>query len=197
MQIIDCEQGTPEWHKARTGIITCSCLSHVTAKGEGKTRRTYMYKLIGEVLTGEPCQSFSNEHTERGHEHEPWAREAYEHRNMVEVQQAGLILNHGIGYSPDGLIDDDGAVEIKSKMPHILLDLIFADKTPSEHMKQMQGGLWVAEREWIDFVAFWPSLPLYVKRVYRDEKLIQEMQQEVTRFYDEMNELINKLKQAA
>lgn len=197
MQILDCEQGTPEWHQARAGIITCSCLSDVMAKGEGKTRRTYMYKLIGEVLTGEPCEGFSNKHTERGHEHEPWAREAYEHRNIVEVQRAGLILNHGIGYSPDGLVDDDGAVEIKSKMPHILLDLIFSDKTPAEHMKQMQGGLWVSEREWIDFVAFWPSLPLYVKRVYRDEKLIQEMQQEVTRFYDEMNELINKLKAAS
>ena len=198
MQILtDLVQGSESWLKARSGIITCSCLNDVMAKGEGKTRRTYMLKLIGEVLTGEPSEGFSNKHTERGHEHEPWAADAYELRELVQIDRVGLILNHGIGYSPDGLVELDGLVEIKSKMPHILLEAIFSDKMPSEHVKQCQGGLWVSERDWVDFVAFWPKMPLFVKRVYRDEKLIETMRQEVARFYDEMNELINKLSQQA
>lgn len=202
MQILQVEQGTQAWLDARCGIITCSRLNDVMASGRGnaesKTRRRYMLELIGERLTGVPCPAFQgNEHTQRGTDHEPIARAAYEIREFVDVQQVGFVLNHGIGYSPDGFVGDNGLIEIKSKAPHILLDVLLSDSVPSEHVKQIQGGLWVAEREWLDFVAFWPALPLFVKRVYRDEKLISEIASACSQFYAEMDELIFKLKEAA
>lgn len=176
MQVFDCDQGTPEWFECRRGIPTASMFSTVMANGRGgaesKTRRTYMLKLIGERLTGEPSDNFKNEHMDRGHEMEPEARAAYEFMHDVTCEQVGFIRNGNAGASPDSLIGSDGLLEIKTKLPHLQLEVILADKVPSEHIAQIQGQLWIAEREWLDFVSYWPKLPLFVKRVYRDEKYI-------------------------
>lgn len=198
-QVIHCQQGTDEWKAYRTGIITCSELDSVMAKGRTKdspslTRRTYMLKLIGEQFTGEPSEGWEgNKHTDRGHLHEPIARSLYEEKTGNKVDQVGIILNHGIGYSPDGLVGEDGAVEIKSKLPHLLLHYLLSDSMPPEHTKQMQGGLWVAEREWCDLVVFYPGMKPYIKRAYRDEKLIAEIKQAVEAFYSDMDELLQRI----
>lgn len=193
IEVIDCEQGTEEWRQHRCGLITASVMSQVLAKGEGKTRATLMYKLIGEAITGEPAESFSSQHLDRGHEMEPIARNLYQERTGATVELCGFIKNHGCGYSPDGVIDPTGLYEGKSRLPHLQAALLDADRVPPEHKAQIQAGLWIAESEWLDFVSYWPGMPLFVKRVYRDEDYIKNMEAEVKRFYEEMDAKLNKV----
>lgn len=198
LQIIQCEQGSEEWFAARLGIPTASEFSTVMASGRGggesKTRRTYMMKLAGEILTGQPMDSFSNAHMERGKEMEAEARSYYSIVHGIEVQQVGFIRNGDKGYSPDGLIGTEGAAEIKTKLPHLLIDTLVRDQVPPEHMAQLQGGLWVSEREWIDFVAYWPGLPMFRKRVTRDEKYIAVLAQAVADFNEELAALVEQIR---
>lgn len=193
IEIFNCEQGTAEWKACRLGIPTASRFKDVLAKGEGKTRRRYLLDLMGERLTGECAETFSNAHMERGQVMEDEARALYAFMTDLECDRVGFIRSGDKGCSPDSLIDKDGMVEIKTKLPALQLECIFADKLPSEHVAQVQGALWVAEREWIDFVSYWPRLPLFVKRVYRDEDYIKNLAAEIARFNSEMLELIEKL----
>lgn len=199
LEIIDCEQGSPEWFKARMGIVTASEFSTVMAKGKGggdsKTRRTYMLKLIGETLTGEPQDSYSNANMERGKVMEEEARDYYAFMADVEPKRAGFLKRGRTGYSPDSLIGDNGAHEIKTKLPHLHLEVLLAGEVPPEHKAQCQGGLWVSEREWIDFQSYWPKLPPFIKRVYRDDVYIKAIEQAVNDFISEMDDLMNKITQ--
>jgi hypothetical protein len=186
LQIFTCEQGSPEWFSARLGIPTASEFSTVMAKGEGKTRRAYLLKLAGEVITGECAESYSNGHMERGKAMEADARDLYEMLHEADLEQVGFIRHGQKGCSPDGLIGLPGAVEFKSKLPHLLIDLLLKDVFPPEHKAQTQGTLWVAQREWIDLAVYWPKLPLFVKRAYRDEPYIANLAAEVDRFNDDL-----------
>lgn len=193
MEIITCEQGTEDWFRARLGIPTASEFSTVMAKGKGsadsKTRKTYMLKLIGERMTGEPTESYTNVHMERGKVMEEEARNFYAFQTDNEPELVGFIRNGEKGCSPDSLIDTNGLLEIKTKLPHLQLAVLLAGELPSEHKAQVQGQIWIAEREWCDFVSYWPSLPLFVTRVYRDEEYIKELSAEVEKFLSEMNDL--------
>jgi hypothetical protein len=199
LQIFDCEQGTPEWYAARAGIPTASEFDTVMAKGKGgaesKTRRTYMLKLIGERLTGEPMYSYSNDHMERGKEMEAEARDLYEMVSDVEAVKVGFIRRGDSGASPDSLVGDNGMLEIKTKLPHLQIECLLAGELPSEHKAQCQGQLWIAQREWVDFVSYWPGLPLFVKRVHRDEAYIKILDTAVSTFNAEMAQLVEKLQQ--
>lgn len=193
MQIIrDIEQGSAEWHSLRTGIVTCSELECLLVNGKGEAgfgagAFTYMDTLIGEHITGEPADVFQgNRHTERGHELEMKARELYTARTGLELDQVTIVLNHGIGYSPDALIGSDGLSEIKSKLPKFQVGVILAGEVPKEHVAQCQGGLWVSEREWIDFISYWPGMPLFIKRMHRDEVMIRKIAERVKTFYEIM-----------
>lgn len=197
-EIIECEQGSAEWFAARMGIPTASEFSTVMASGRGggesKTRKTYMLKLAGELLTGEPMESFSNHHTERGKEQEPDARNLYAFMKDVEPQLVGFIRNGNTGCSPDSLVGKDGMVEIKTKLPHLQIECILSGGIPSEHRAQCQGALWVAEREWIDFVSYWPGLPLHVAREYRDEDYIKKLSGAVDEFNGELAVLVDRIR---
>lgn len=190
----DVTQGTDEWRRLRAGIPTASCFADVLAKGQGKTRRTYMLKLAGELLTGEPAESFSNAHTERGHDLEPEARELYAMLTETQPLQVGFIRNGEKGCSPDSLIETGGMLEIKTKLPHLLIDLIEKDQFPSDHVAQCQGALWVAEREWIDLACYWPGLPPFIKRAHRDETYIATLAAEVARFNAELAEVVARIR---
>ncbi|MGA7809652.1 MAG: lambda exonuclease family protein [Bradyrhizobium sp.] len=194
MQIINCEQNSEEWLKARMGIPTASQFSTVLAKGEGKTRRTYMLKIAGEIITGQPMEGFSNEHTERGHELEPEARDLYAFQTGTQLERVGFIRNGRAGCSPDSLIGKDGGAEIKTKFPHLLIDVILKDECPPEHKAQVQGTLWLTKRAWWDVVIYWPGIPLFVKRVYRDETYIQRIATEVDRFNAELDEVVAQIR---
>lgn len=198
MQIIDCEQGSPEWFAARAGIPTASQFATVMASGRGgaesKTRRTYMLKLAGEIITGDPMNSFSDAHTERGHEMEPEARNFYAFRHDIDPQLIGFIRNGDAGASPDSLIGDNGLLEIKTKLPHLLIDVTLRGEFPPDHKAQCQGQLWIAEREWIDLICYWPKMEPFLVRAYRDEEYIKQLAQAVDQFNDELAEIVARLK---
>lgn len=191
-------QGTPEWHRARMGIPTASMFQTVQAKGKGgaesKTRRDYLFKLAGERITGEPMENFSSPYFDRGHALEPEARKLYEFAHDAQTTQVGFIRNGAKGCSPDSLIGETGMLEIKTKKPDLLIDVLLKDEFPSEHVAQCQGALWVAEREWIDIVCWFPRMPLFVKRATRDENYIKTLSDAVDRFNDELDALVETIK---
>lgn len=195
MQVFnDIEQGTPEWFSARAGIPTASRFSTVMAKGEGKTRAEYMRKLAGEIITGELAEGFTTPHMERGKLMEDEARETYAFINSVEPYQVGFIRSGDKGASPDSLIGTVGGLEIKTALPHIQIDRLERDRLPPEHKAQVQGNLWISEREWWDFVSYWPRLPMLITRVYRDEPYIKTMSDEIDRFNDEKAALVERIR---
>ncbi len=190
MELIDCDQGSPEWFKARLGIPTASEFATVTASGkagaDSKTRKTYLLKLAGEILTGEPMESYSNAHMERGKAMEDEARNLYAFMQDVDPQRVGFIRNGQKGCSPDSLIGTDGGLEIKTCLPHIQIDRLIKGDLPPEHKAQVQGCLWITGREWWDFVSYWPSLPLFVTRVHRDNGYIANLAGVVDAFNDDL-----------
>lgn len=194
MEIFNVEQGSPEWFSCRAGIPTASKFATVMAKGEGKTRAEYMRTLAGELLTGEPAEQFSNAHTERGNAMEDEARQTYAFINDAEITQVGFIRNGDKGASPDSLVGSNGGLEIKTALPKIQIDRLERNRLPPEHKAQVQGNLWIAEREWWDFVSYWPKLPILTVRVYRDEEYIQTMAAEVDRFNDELAALVERIR---
>lgn len=196
LEIIDCDQGSDEWIQARLGIVTASEFASVMAKGRGgdesKTRRTYMLKLAGEILTGEPQERYSNGYMERGHVMEPDARNMYAFMKGVEPELVGFMKRGRFGASPDSLIQENGLLEIKSKAPHLMLDVLERGVMPSEHIPQVQGQLMVSGRDWCDFVAYWPKLPIFIKRVERDEIYIRNLRQGLDDFIGELDDIVKR-----
>lgn len=198
MQIIECAQNSEEWLRARMGIPTASMFSTVLASGRGggesKTRATYLRKLAGEIITGEPMENFTNVHTERGHTMEPDARNYYALVTGNTPKQVGFIRSGDKGGSPDSLIGEDGLLEIKTALPHILIGYIEADEFPSEHVAQCQGNLWVSGRQWLDLVVYWPKMPTFIKRIERDPVYIAKLTKAVAEFNAELDALVARVK---
>jgi len=196
MEIIDCVQNSDEWFAAKLGMITASKFSDVLAKGQGKVRRAYMLKVAAERLTGERQESYTNGAMEWGTEHEPEAREYYEHLNNCLVRQVGFIkLNEFVGCSPDGLIDEDGLIEIKCPYTTTHLETVLSNAVPTGYIAQIQGQLWVSGRQWTDFISFDSRVkgrPMFCKRVFRDEKYIENLQTEIDKFAGELQELVKQ-----
>ncbi|AXV15079.1 exonuclease [Neorhizobium sp. SOG26] len=194
MQVFIFEQGEDEWFQARLGIPTASKFATVMAKGEGKTRSEYMRKLAGEIITGEVAEGFTNGHMERGKVMEDEARETYAFIESAEIVRVGFIRNGNKGASPDSLVGTNGGLEIKTALPHIQIDRLERNRLPPEHVAQVQGNLWLSEREWWDFVSYWPRLPMLTVRVYRDEDYIKNMAGEIDRFNDELAALVERIR---
>jgi hypothetical protein len=194
VQIFNCEQGSPEWATARLGIPTASEFATVMAKGEGKTRRTYMHKLAGEILTGEPMENYTNANMERGKIMEDEARSAYEVLANVDCERVGFIRNGDKGCSPDSLLGATRGLEIKTALPHIQIERLVRNDLPPEHKAQVQGSLWVSERDEWDFVSYWPKLPMLQIRVQRDEEYIKQIAEAVDAFNAELHALVEKIR---
>lgn len=198
MEIIDCAQNSPEWYAARAGIVTASNLKTVLANGRGgaesKTRRSYLNRLAAEIITGEPLETFSNRHTERGHALEPEARDYYAFLHSAETQAVGFVRNGPKGCSPDSFVGDAGLLEIKTQRGDLLIDTLLADRFPLEHKAQVQGQLWICEREWCDLLVYWPGLPPFIKRAYREPGYIIQLADAVDQFNDELEAVVEKIK---
>lgn len=192
LEIFTCDQGTEQWLACRLGIATASQFATVMAKGkaggESVTRRKYMLSLIGERLTGKPMYKFTNDHTERGHEMEAEARDLYAMVADVEPVKVGFLKRHDLecGASPDSLVGETGLLEIKTKLAHLQIEVLLSESVPSEHVAQIQGQLWVSGREWCEFISYWPGLPLFRKRVHRDEAQIERIATAVAEFNAEL-----------
>lgn len=196
IEIFDCAQGSDEWKRVRLAIPTASEFACVLAKGKdgktesSKTRKTYLYKLMGECLTGDPADSYSNHHMERGKEQEAEARNLYGFIAECELRQVGFVRNGRKGCSPDCLIDANGGLEIKSMLAHLLVELHLDGEVPPEHKPQIQGNLLVCEREWWDFVAYCPKMKPFIKRVYRDEPYITALSAAIDIFNNELDTML-------
>lgn len=195
----DLEQGTDEWLMARLGVPTASEFDAILTCGRGgkpsQTRLTYMFKLIGERLTDEPSAKFGNVHTDRGHALEPEARELYEIITGNTPEPIGFVSRgKWCGASPDSFVGDNGMLEIKTKLPHLQIPVLLSGDVPNEHVAQLQGQLWVCEREWVDFLSYWPGLRPFLKRVHRDEGYIAKLAAAVAEFHEQMNDIMEKVK---
>jgi hypothetical protein len=197
IQIIDCEQNSPEWFAARLGIPTASMFATIMAKGRdggaSKTRRDYLLKLAGEIITGEPMESYSNVHMERGKMQEDEARDLYAFMQDVEPQRVGFVRNGSRGCSPDSLIGDKRGLEIKTALPHIQIERLLKGELPAEHKAQVQGNLWLCERESWDFVSYCPKLPLLTVPVRRDDGYIANLAGAVDAFNEELAVLVETI----
>jgi len=201
LQVIECEQGTDEWFAARAGVVTASEFATVLAKGRGGgesvTRRKYMLTLAGEIITGQVADKWEgNRHTERGKVMEGEARDAYALIADVEPSQVGFLRRGRIGCSPDSLVGAHGLLEIKSKLPHLQLEVLESGEVPPEHIPQIQGQLWVSGRDWCDFVSYWPGLPIFIKRVTRDVDYIARLSVAVSEFVADVDRIVSKYKGA-
>lgn len=194
VEIIDCLQGSPEWFAARLGLPTASNFSAILAKGEGKTRKSYLNKLAAEIITEEIGEAFTSPVLERGKAMENEARSYYAFITNADPMQVGFVRNGRSGWSPDSLIGDKGALEIKTQRADLLIETILKDEFPSEHKAQCQGGLWVGEREWIDICVYWPKMPSFIKRAYRDDLYIKSLESEVEQFVADLDTLVSKLR---
>jgi putative phage-type endonuclease len=199
MQIINCEQGTEEWYQARLGKVTASNFAKVLSKGE--TRKTYMLQLVAERLTGEKQDTYTNAAMEWGTEHEPQARATHEFVKDIEVKEIGFcLLNDDVGYSPDGFIGDNGLAEYKCPNTTTHLNWVLAGRLPAKHKAQVQGGMWITEREYCDFVSFDPRITgtanLFICRVERDEEYIKTLAESVDKFVAELHAMLTKLEAA-
>lgn len=172
----DLIQGSDEWLAARCGLITASEMKHLLtikslkASDNDKTRQ-HVYELLFQRLTGFVEPQYVSDAMLRGQEDEIYARAAYE-EHFAPVVETGFITNDKwgftLGYSPDGLVGDDGLIEIKSRAGKYQVQTISDNEVPEEYMLQLQTGLLVSERKWIDFISYSGGLPMFVKRVEPD-----------------------------
>lgn len=186
------EQGTPEWIEQRRGIVTASVVGQLlTTTGQparNDTSRRLTLSLVAERITGEVEPTFMNEDMWRGHEVEPIARDLYAEMGGPRrtVTTTGFLIRDDwgfqLGYSPDGLVGDHGLLEVKAPRAKGHLATILANEVPSHHMAQLQAGLLVSGREWIDFMSYRGGMPPYVKRVYADPKWAESIVDAVAAF---------------
>lgn len=196
MKIINVEQRSPEWFAARAGVPSASEFDKiVTSDGiPSKQRQKYMYELVGHKLGALPEESYTNKAIENGILREAEAREMYS-RDVNQVVQVGFCIHdEGYGASPDGLVDEDGMVEIKCPILSTHIEYLIKQKLPTDYVQQVQGQLLVTDRKYNDFISYYPGLKPLVVRCYRDELFISRLKSELLKFIEELNELTEKLK---
>lgn len=197
------DQGSDEWFAIRIGKVTASRVADILAKtksGYSTSRDNYMAQLVCERLTNQKAESFTNAAMQHGTETEPLARAAYEALKDVLVDEVGFVPHPSIkmaGASPDGLVGDDGLLEIKCPNTATHIDTLLNQSVPTKYFTQMQFQMACTGREWCDFVSFDNRLPeelqLFVKRVPRDDVYIKIMEAEIVQFITELDEKIEKL----
>lgn len=196
-------QGTPEWHALRLGKVTASRVADVIAKtksGPSASRAKYAAELIAERLTGTTAERFTNAAMAWGTEQEPAARKTYEFYRDTDVEQVAFVLHPTIGdsgASPDGLVGEDGLVEIKCPETHTHIETLLGQAVPAKYVTQMQWQMACTGRAWCDFVSYDPRLPepmrFFCKRVMRDDSLIAELEREIVAFLNEVRGTVAQL----
>lgn len=199
------EQRTEEWFQARCGMVTTSRFVDAVDRlrsGELSAKaKAYAMEIVTETLTGQPLEKTTNYAMQWGTDYEEEARQAYELETFNEVKQVGFIkLNDRIGGSPDGLIGDDGMIEIKcpyNQVNHI--ETYIYKQVPEQYISQVQGGMWINNRKWCDFVSYDPRLKgtgkeLVIIKVERDEEYIKELERSLNEFTEYVDSILNSIK---
>jgi putative phage-type endonuclease len=196
-------QGSDAWFQSRMGKVTASRVADVIAKtktGYSTSRDNYMAQLVCERMTNTVAESFTNSAMQWGTETEPLARAAYEAHADVLVDEVAMITHPTIeaaGASPDGLVGDDGVLEIKCPNTATHIDTLLTQTVPGKYITQMQWQMACTGRKWCDFVSFDPrmsdGLQLFVKRVDFDPVYVAMLEKEVVQFLTELDGKIKKL----
>lgn len=198
MITLDMEQGSLEWMQARAGKPSASNFDKlVTMKGElSKQAQKYMYQLAGETLAGCKEEGYTNANMQRGIELEQSAREYYELINEVSVEEVGFCMDEKSRYgaSPDGLVGEEGLLEIKCPTMAVHIEYLVNGKLPSTYFQQVQGQLLVTGRKWCDFMSYYPDIRPFIVRVERDEEFIKKLETALNEFCDELEKLVEKIK---
>lgn len=205
MNVIDCEQGSESWKQARCGSLGASVLHEVVARtksGWGASRANRMATLIIERLTGVPQDGYQNAAMLHGIETEPEARDAYCFYVGEDVQEIGLAYHptlSGAHASPDGLVGDQGLLEVKCPQPAAHLSLLLGEPIPHKYIVQMMWQMACTRRIFCDFVSYNPQFPenmkLFVQRIHRDDEIITGLENDVAEFLRELDEKVKKLRQ--
>lgn len=198
-------QRTDEWFAARLGKATASRIADIVARtksGYSASRANYSAQLVAERLTGTVAESFSSAAMAWGTEKEPEARAAYEWETDATVTEVSFIDHPRIamtGASPDGLVGDDGLVEIKCPNVATHIETLLGGTVPAKYVTQMQWQMACTGRRWCDFVSYDPRLPdemrLFVQRVERDDARISELEKEVETFLAEVDDTVRRLRE--
>ena len=195
----DLEQGSDEWLEVRRGIVTASTVGKLLTEtgrvANNDTSRRHTLTLVAERITGDIEPVFVNEDMLRGQLDEPIARDLYaKHFATEPVTTTGFMVRDDwgfpIGASPDGLVGDNGGLEVKCPRAKGHIATILADEVPAHHMAQIQGCLLVSGREWWDFMSYFGGLPPYVKRVYADPKWAEAIVNAVERFEENAADMV-------
>src|SRR6056300_781415 len=200
------EQRSEEWFSARLGKVTASNLANVTAttrSGESAYRRNYRLQLVTERLTGQRTEVFINQAMQHGIDTEDEARDHYVFKH-ADVEEVGFIDHPTIdmaGASPDGLVGDDGLIEIKCRQPHNHTETLISRQIPDNYKLQMfwQMACYGGKRKWCDYVSYCPSFPdelkMVVIRLEWDDKQIKLLEDEVIKFLTEVEDTIKFIKE--
>lgn len=203
-------QGSDEWLAARLGILTASEVKHIltpTLKvADNDKTRAHVYEILAQRISNYVEPTYIGDDMIRGHEDEVWARMAYA-EHIAPVQDMGFIVNSRwgfkIGYSPDGLVGEDGLIECKSRrqglqvktiVEHVAVD--GGATIPAEHALQLQTGLMVSERQWIDYISYSGGLPMAVIRVWPDDKTQAAIVDAATAFEEKVAEKLRQYRAA-
>lgn len=193
-------QDSPEWHQARLGKLTASRFSDAVAQtrtGWGASRARYQGELISERLTGKSWPRFQSQEMQQGKEREPVARAGYEFRRQVEVVEVGFIEHPHImmtGCSPDGLVGDDGLIEIKCPSVHTHLATLRGTPIAAEYLAQCHWQMICCQRSWCDFISYCPDLPtrmqMFRQRLHASDTIKEKMETEAVQFLYEIDKAI-------
>ena len=197
-------QGTDEWKRLRLGKVTASRVADVIAKtksGFSASRSKYAAQLIRERLTGVPVESYTNVAMQWGTETEPEARSAYEFNRAETVVEVPFVPHPTIGdsgASPDGLVGDDGLIEIKCPETDTHIETLIGAAVPGKYVTQMQWQMACTGRKWVDFVSYDPRMPesmrFFCQRVHRDDAIIEELEKEIVTFLNEVRGKVAELR---
>ena len=182
MKIYNFEQRTDEWYAIRKGKMTASNAETIIANGKGL--ETYIYNLMAEYYSSAEKENYINADMQRGIDLEPEARLEFEFYTDLDVQEVGFIeYNDFIGVSPDGLIGNDGLIEIKCPNDNIYFKLLLSNNIKPEYIAQMQMQMYVTDRQYCYFVSYNPNFEksLYIKKINRDEEMIEKLKKGLER----------------
>lgn len=194
----DLQQGTDEWLEVRRGILTASEMKLImtpTLKATYDKSRTHLYELVAQRISGFVEPTYMSDDMMRGNVDEVLALEQY-NKIYGGLKKCGFVTNdkwgYVLGYSPDGLVDDAGLVECKSRRQKYQVQTIIDNEMPTEHILQVQTGMMVTERDWCDYISYCGGLPMFVKRIYADEEVQKAIYEAALDFHTKLDDLLNQ-----
>ncbi len=197
-------QGSEEWHAMRCGLLTASEMKLIitpTLKiASNEKERQHLYELAAQRITKYVEPHYISDDMLRGHDNEILARAKYAEK-YAPIKEVGFITNNKwgftLGYSPDGLVGDDGQIEAKSRRQKYQVEAIVSNEVDTDFVIQLQSGLVTSERKWVDFISYHGGMPMFVKRVYPDVKIQMAILEASAAFHDRLKVVMERYEFAA